>query len=104
MSRPDDIPQHIERSAFKLALEFRKSEMEDGVQALALTYVIARAMISSAADEREACALEPEIVADAYEAYGAFETANEFRQVAAAIRKRSDGNVNSVRKSENQEV
>ncbi|HEX9595747.1 MAG TPA: hypothetical protein VF982_02615, partial [Anaerolineales bacterium] len=93
MGKPD-IPQDVENLAFKLALEYRVSEREDGKQALALTHVIARAILA----EREACAKEPEIVAEAYEAYGAFETANEFRQVAHAIRNRR---VSTAHKSEN---
>lgn len=50
-------------------------------------YALSRAIQEALVAERERCAAEADAVAEAYEAYDAFETANEFRQVAAAIRK-----------------
>lgn len=41
-----ETPKEVESRAFKLALEFRKSELKDGVQALALTNVIAGAIMA----------------------------------------------------------
>jgi hypothetical protein len=89
MCKPEDISQDAWEKAVSIA-------MGDGVIPGTMftdAYVvpIARAIMAAKAEEREACALEADAPADAYEAYGAFETANEFRQVAHAIRKRGEG-------------
>jgi len=82
----DDIPKHIERRAFKMAIDYRTSELRDGVQALALTNVIAGAILAAMAEEREACALIAANMSNPYTG-GARGVAGEHGQaIADAIR------------------
>lgn len=80
MSKPSNVSQELWEATADYADELHTP---DDYMHLESRKVIVRALMA----ERERCALEADSVADTYEAYGAFETANEFRQVAFAIRK-----------------
>lgn len=109
-TRPDDIPQDVwdaaEKPYFRICLDIEAGQHWD------IRPTIARAILAAKAEEREAiiqlCEAEkqafrsPEYAAN--QPLGSLVERFAISECIAAIRKRGDENVSSVRKSENQEA